>query len=50
MKTMRLPLIIDLGVAILGIILGSFFDLKLSTAIANPNNKAMIWELTQLFF
>ena len=38
MKTMRLPLIIALGVAILGIILGSFFDLNLSTAIANPNN------------
>ena len=36
---MRLPLIIALGVAIIGIILGSFFDLQISTAIASANNK-----------
>lgn len=38
MKNMRLPLIIAWGVAVLGIILGSFLDLNISTAIANPNN------------
>ena len=38
MKNMRLPLLIAWGVAILGIILGSFLDLNISTAIANPNN------------
>ena len=38
MKNMRLPLIIALGVAIIGIVFGSFFDLQISTAIANPNN------------
>ncbi len=36
---MRLPLIIALGVAIIGIVLGSFFDLQISTAIASANNK-----------
>ena len=35
---MRVPLIIALGVAIIGIIFGSFFDLNISTAIASPNN------------
>ena len=35
---MRLPLIIALAVAIIGIIFGSFFDLQISTAIANPTN------------
>ncbi len=39
MKKMRLPLIIALGVAIIGIVLGSFFDLQISTAIASANNK-----------
>ena len=38
MKNMRLPLIIALGTAILGIVLGSFFDLSISSAIADPNN------------
>lgn len=35
---MRLPLLIALGVAVVGIIFGSFFDLQISQAIANPNN------------
>ena len=39
MKKMRLPLIIALSVAIIGIIFGSFFDLQISTAIASANNK-----------
>ena len=38
MKRMRIPLLIALGVAIIGIILGSFFDLQLSTAIASPTS------------
>ncbi len=38
MKSMRLPLLIAWGVAVVGIILGSFLDLNISTAIANPNN------------
>lgn len=38
MKKMRIPLLITLGVAIIGIIFGSFFDLQISKAIANPNN------------
>ena len=38
MKKMRLPLLIALGVAIIGIVFGSFFDLQISQAIANPNN------------
>ena len=38
MKNMRIPLFIALGVAVIGIILGSFLDLNISTAIANPNN------------
>jgi len=38
MKKMRLPLLIALIVAVIGIIFGSFFDLQLSTAIASPNN------------
>ena len=36
---MRIPLIVALGVAIIGIIFGSFFDLNISTAIASPTNK-----------
>ena len=38
MKNMRLPLIIAWGVAVIGIIFGSFFDLQISTAIASANN------------
>ena len=38
MRKMRLPLLIALGVAILGIIFGSFFDLQISKAIANPKS------------
>lgn len=38
MKTMRLPLLIALGVAIIGVICGSFFDLQISSAIASPTN------------
>ena len=36
---MRLPLLIALGVAIVGIVFGSFFDLQISQAIASPTNK-----------
>ena len=35
---MRLPLLISLGVAVVGIIFGSFFDLQISQAIASPKN------------
>ena len=38
MKRMRIPLIIAWGVAVIGIILGSFLDLSVSQAIASPNN------------
>ena len=38
MKNMRIPLLIAWGVAVIGIIFGSFFDLNISKAIANPNN------------
>ena len=38
MKNMRIPLLIAWGVAVIGIIFGSFFDLRISTAIASPNN------------
>ena len=38
MKQIRLPLFIALGVAIIGIVLGSFFDLQISKAIASANN------------
>ncbi|MCR5348659.1 MAG: phosphatase PAP2 family protein [Bacilli bacterium] len=38
MKKMRIPLLIVLGIAILGIILGSFLDLQISQAIASPTN------------
>ena len=38
MKKMRLPLFIALGVAIIGIIFGSFFDLQISSAIASADN------------
>ena len=39
MKNMRIPLLIDLGVAIVGIIFGSFFDLNISKAIASADSK-----------
>ena len=35
---MRIPLLIALGVAIIGLIFGSFFDLSISKAIASPTN------------
>ena len=35
---MRLPLIIAWGVAVIGIIFGSFFDLQISSAIASADN------------
>ena len=38
MKNMRLPLIIAWGVAIIGIVFGSFFDLQISSAIASADN------------
>ena len=38
MRKMRLPLLIALCVAIIGVVFGSFFDLQISTAIASPNN------------
>ena len=38
MKNMRIPLIIVVSVAVLGIILGSFFDLQISSAIASPTS------------
>ena len=38
MKNMRFPLLIAWGVAIIGIIFGSFFDLQISTAIASASN------------
>ncbi len=38
MKNMRIPLLSALGVAILGIILGSFLDYQLSSAIASADN------------
>ena len=38
MKNMRIPLLIAWGVAILGIILGSFLDLNISSAIASSKN------------
>ena len=38
MKNMRLPLIIAWGVAVIGIILGSFLDFNISSAIADANN------------
>ena len=35
---MRIPLLVAWGVAIIGIILGSFFDFNISSAIASANN------------
>ena len=37
MKKMRLPLLIVLCVGVIGIVLGSFFDFQISSAIANPH-------------
>ena len=38
MRKMRLPLFIAWGVAVLGIVCGSFFDLSISKAIASASN------------
>ena len=38
MKKMRFPLLIVMGVGVIGIILGSFFDFQISKAIANPHS------------
>ena len=38
MKKMRIPLIIAWGVAVLGIVFGSFFDFQISSAIASADN------------
>ena len=38
MKNMRIPILSAIGLAILGLIFGSIFDLKLSQAIASPTN------------
>ena len=38
MKKMRFPLLIVMGVGVIGIILGSFFDFQISSAIANPHS------------
>lgn len=38
MKQMRVPLFIALGVALVGIILGSFLDLQISAAVASPTS------------
>lgn len=38
MRKMRLPLLIALGVALIGVLFGSFFDLQISQAIAKPDN------------
>ena len=38
MKTMRIPLLIALATAIIGIVFGSFFDLNISSAIASANS------------
>ena len=35
---MRIPLLIALSVAIIGVVLGSFFDFAISSAIASPDN------------
>lgn len=38
MKKMRFPLLIVMGVGVIGIIFGSFFDFQISSAIANPHS------------
>ena len=38
MKQMRIPLYVTLGIALIGIIFGSFFDLQISTAIASSTS------------
>lgn len=35
---MRIPLLVVLGVGVLGIVLGSFFDFQISSAIADPHS------------
>ena len=38
MKKMRIPLLVAWGLAIIGIIFGSLFDFRISSAIASPSN------------
>lgn len=38
MKKIRIPLIVALVVAVIGIVFGSFFDFQISSAIASPTN------------
>ena len=38
MKNMRIPLLVAWGVAVIGIVLGSFLDLNISSAIASASN------------
>ena len=38
MKKMRIPLLIALGIAIIGLVLGSFYDLQISQMVADPSN------------
>lgn len=38
MKNMRIPLLVVLATAVLGILFGSFFDLQISSAIASKSN------------
>ena len=38
MKNMRIPILVVWGIAVLGIVLGSFFDLNISQTIASPDN------------
>lgn len=40
MKKMRLPLLIVFGIAVIGLIFGSIFDLQISQAIGDRNNAA----------
>jgi len=38
MKRMRIPLVIVLCITVLGVVLGSFFDLQISQAVASPTS------------
>ena len=38
MKKARIPLLVALGITVIGIILGSFFDLSISSKIASPDS------------
>ena len=38
MKKMRLPLIIYFSIAVIGVVVGSFFDYEISSAVASTNN------------